>query len=197
MPLGHGEAFVGPLNLFMKNSGSLAGSTGMKITEFTKVENKRGRTPSTWAYRMESEPSELSAEQKASRWYAAFGESVIEVTRVRVAIEMLFGGKAQDWSSKSVCWDTYTVVCTAFGFACIVDFKDGSEVQGFIAAASGKAPCMTLGTWRKYRAKRGHGMAWLRIHAALGLCKSPEKGRDVCPAEAYAALAGKRYGVSA
>jgi hypothetical protein len=39
---------------------------------------------------------------------------------------------------------------------------------------------MTLGTWRKYGGKRGHGMAYLRALTGMGRCTSPESGRDIC-----------------
>jgi len=159
---------------------------------FTSSRKKHDHTFYT-QWRVTTSPGELTEAHKASRWYAAFGSDITKVERVSVQSEMLLEGRPAkteaDWAdhAKAIRPSIYTVVHTRYGNACIVDYQnDYSDVAGVIVSRPrGKAKSLTLGTWKKYGSKRGHGMAWLRAMAGQKFCTSPDSGRDICPAEAY------------
>lgn len=158
---------------------------------YTSSRKKHGRTFYT-QWRVTSSPGELTEAHKASRWYAAFGAEITRVERVSVQSDMLLEGRSAkteaEWADHAAhLASNYTVVHTRYGKACIVDYQnDYSDVAGVVVSRPrGKAKSLTLGTWKKYGAKRGHGMAWLRAMYGQKSCTSPEAGQNICPAEAY------------
>lgn len=162
---------------------------------FTASRKVKGGRVLRTAYHVTSVPHELTDSEKGSRWMAEFGAAITKVERVKIGSHTFLTDEPVDWASPYIIWDTYTVITTTWGQCCIVEFQDGyHEVQGIVfstlATLGRKMECRTLGTWRKYGQKRGHGMKWLRMMAAAGQCKSPESGRDICPAEAYDRMGG-------
>jgi len=141
----------------------------------------------------------LTDEHKSSRWFKAVGSLITRVEKVSVQSDMLLEGYAPkteaEWAehAKLIWPTTYTVIHTAKGSACVVDFQSGSDIAGVIVSRGRKPKALTLGTWRKYGSKRGHGMAWLRAEFGLGRCTSPEAGRDVCAGEAYGRLGSVEF----
>lgn len=142
------------------------------------------------------ELSDVPEHMKVCRWYPEFGGKIKAVRRVNVRSDIYMPEHPSTEIPSHNWGDTVIEIETDHAIACIVDFTSGAEVGGVIVKGSargrGKNLCMTLGTWRKYGHKRGHGMAWIRAKFHQGLCKSPESGSDVCPAEAYATLSGKK-----
>ena len=168
-----------------------------KTNKFITSRKSHGRVFLT-QWRIVTGPCELTEEHKTSRWFKAFGSAITKVEKVSVQSDMLLTGPTStvkteaEWAEHAkVIWaDVFTIVHTSHGSACIVNFTGGSEVSGFIGRRlKGRDKAKTLGTWRKYGSKRGHGMSWLRAMAGQKLCTSPESGRDICPGEAYDRLA--------
>jgi hypothetical protein len=156
-------------------------------TKFITSRVKHNHTFYTgWSYTVES--AEIPEALKFDRWYKAFGDKIIAVRRVTVQQEMSLNGEMPNFNTHFCPKETYLEVETATAIACIVEFVSGSDVQGVIVKGGRKAKSHTLGTWRKYGCKRGHGMAWLRAKQGLKQCTSPESGSDICPGRAYEML---------
>lgn len=163
-------------------------------TTFISTRKKSGRTFST-QWRVRTEDSELTEAHKAAAWFTAIGSYVTKVEKVTIQSDILLSGcepkTAAQWDEHAkVIWpDVFTVIHTEHGSACIVEYRLGGQVAGVIA--NGKS--FTLGTWRKYGIKRGHGMSWLRSEHAQKRCTSPERGSDICEFEAWVRLAKGAY----
>jgi len=175
----------------------------METQTFITSRKKFDRTFLT-QWRVTSQPAELTEAQKATRWYQVIGQSILAVTKVSVQSELHLEGHAlkteADWEdhAKRIFPETYTVIHTAHGTACIVQFEVAT-IQGITMNGGGrsKPKAFTLGTWRKYGSKRGHGMAYLRAMAGMGRCTSPESGRDICEFEAWVRLTTGGYSEAA
>lgn len=165
--------------------------------EFLSSYRKNNHTFHT-AWRVQTEVlSDVPEHMKVCRWYPELSHLIKAVRRVSIQSDVYLPAYPDNTLTENSPVNTYIEIETDHAIACIVDFATGAEVGGVIVKSGftlAKRRAMTLGTWRKYRAKRGHGMAWLRAKFGRGLCKSPESGSDVCPAEAYATLAGKKWG---
>lgn len=159
-------------------------------TEFITSRSKHGHIFYT-AWRVQVEAiSDIPEHMKLCRWYPEFGHMIKAVRRVKVQSDMYLPEYPDKIISDHSPVDTYIEIETDHAIACIVDFVSGADIQGVIVKGGRKPKSYTLGTWRKYGCKRGHGMGWLRSKFGRGLCKSPESGSDICPAEAYRLLAG-------
>lgn len=147
----------------------------------------------TTTYKVTSETIELTAQQQTTRWFKAFGHAILSVRKVQIQCAHDKMGEV-DWNSGYLPVDSYIEIETANAIGCIVEFKEYSDVQGVVLKRSTKRErkAFTLGTWRKYNGKRGHGMAWSRLQVAKGLSTSPETSADICAAQAYDLLAGGR-----
>lgn len=157
--------------------------------EFETVRTiKRTGHVSRMAYHVEISSAELPESVKNDRWYKVLAPFITKVEQW--AVQSDIGGHAHNWAEKAkLVWPDRTfVVHTKFGTATIVMFRDGSAIQGITVHGRKKAKAYTLGTWRKYGHKRGHGMQQLRAAAGMGLCSSPEAGRDICEWEAVGRL---------
>lgn len=151
------------------------------------------------AWRVQVEAAELPESVKKDRWYRVLSPFITKVERWSVQQDMLLDGHStpttEQWDEKAKShWpDRTLVIHTKFGTGCVVLFEGHSDLQGITVASGRKAKAFTMGTWRKYGVKRGHGMQYLRAAAGMGLCGSPEKGRDICELEAVAHLAFGSY----
>lgn len=170
----------------------------METQTFTTTRKKHGHTFST-AWRVAVEASKLAESCKGDRWYKAMAPFITKVEQWSIQSDMLLQGSAvpteAEWAEKAKHqWpDKIMVVHTKFGTACITMFQGGSAISGMTVNGPRKATSKTLGTWRKYGSKRGHGMGYLRAMAGLGRCTSPEAGRDVCEFEAMCRLTQGGY----
>jgi hypothetical protein len=157
--------------------------------DFTTTRTRRGHT-SSYAYHVVVEAAELPESVKKDRWYKVLAPFITKVERWSVQSDI--GGHAHNWAelAKSIWPDRPYVIHTKFGTAAVVVFESCSALQGIMVRGSGrKSKAHTMGTWRKYGTKRGHGMAYLRAAAGMGLCSSPESGRDISEFEAVSYLA--------
>ena len=174
-------------------------------TTFTTSRTKHGHVFHT-AYHVAVEEAELPETVKQDRWYRVLAPFITKVVRWSVQSDThLPEFPNHDWAqlAKIHFPDRTYVVHTRFGTATIVEFKGHSEIQGmtyksisheFSASRVGhKSKALTLGTWKKYGGKRGHGMQQLRAAYGMGLCTSPESGRDVSEFEAVCRLTQGNY----
>jgi predicted secreted protein len=170
----------------------------METTCFITSRTKHDRTFRT-AWRVQVEESELTDKQKNGRWYQVLASFITKVERWSIQSDMLLEGKQapthQEWGEKAKSqWPSCcTVIHTKFGTGVVIQFEGGSDLQGITVAGARKPKALTMGTWRKYGRKRGHGMAYLLAAQGMGLCGSPDSGRDICELEAVAYLAFGAY----
>jgi hypothetical protein len=126
------------------------------------------------AWRVQTETlSDVPEHMKMCRWFPEFGGKIKAVRKVSIQSDMHLPEFPKSITDKTHM-ETYIEIETDHAIACIVDFVSGAEVGGVIVKGGKKCCSKTLGTWRKYGSKRGHGMSWLRAKFGLGLCKSPE-----------------------
>ena len=167
----------------------------MTIKTFTTSHKKSGHMFLT-QWRVATEPGSLTEAHMGSDWFRAVGAGILGIEKMTIQHEVLLDGstpKTEEQWAACTRFETYTVIHTFHGSACIIDFVDRSEMGGVVVNGGRKPKSLTLGTWRKYGDKRGHGMSYLRALAGRGLCTSPERGRDVCRAEAYGRLGSAAF----
>lgn len=142
-----------------------------------------------WEVKRETLTS-VPEEMRKDRWFQYVGAHILKVTKVTVRSDMFMPEYPREIPSHN--WgDSYIEIQTALGTACVVQFKGHSDIQGVVLNNGRKTPkAHTMGTWRKYGHKRGHGMSWLRYQHAQKTCTSPESGKDMWEHEAYTALTG-------
>lgn len=145
------------------------------------------------AYHVEISAAELPESVKKDRWYKVLAPFITKVESWSVQSDI--GGHTHNWAelAKRIYPDRTFVVHTKYGTAAIKQFENHTDIQGITAVEGRKPKAFTMGTWRKYRTKRGWGMAYLRAAHGMGLCGSPESGRDICEFEAICRLTQGSY----
>jgi hypothetical protein len=144
---------------------------------------------------------ELPESVKNDRWFKVLAPFItrVELWECQSDMHLPEYPKTRDWAANRFPDRTY-VVHTQYGTATIVMFASGSAISGITFKNNRSAKrfnqhlkSMTLGTWRKYGGKRGHGMQQLRAMFGMKLCTSPESGRDICEFEAVCRLTRPGY----
>lgn len=162
--------------------------------EFMTSRSKHGHTFHTAHYVAITSGVELPESCKQDRWYKVLAPFItrVELWECQQDMHLPEFPKTRDWAANKYPDRTY-VVHTQQGTATIVMFQGGSAISGITYKSGRKNKALTLGTWRKYGHKRGHGMQQLRAMFGMGLCTSPEAGRDVCEFEAVCRLTRPGY----
>jgi hypothetical protein len=162
----------------------------METQTFITSRKKHGHTFLT-AWRVQVESAEIPEAIKFDRWYKVLAPFITKVERWAIQSDIhLPEYPDHNWDEKAkLVWpDRCLVIHTKFGTACVIEFTGGSAIQGITVNGERKPKALTLGTWKKYGSKRGHGMSYLRAMAGLGRCSSPETGSDICEFEAVSWL---------
>jgi len=138
--------------------------------------------------------TELPESCKNDRWYKVLAPFItaVELWECQSEMHLPEFPKKRDWAANKHPDRTY-LVHTPYGTATIVMFASGSAISGITFKSGRKNKALSLGTWRKYGSKRGHGMQQLRAMYGMKICTSPDSGRDVCEFEAVCRLTRAGY----